>query len=211
MADTGTLPPMGNSHHRKCYSTHWYESNGTLKSPRDTVCSQTKRRLVRKREHLSRGSWYHLVCLEWKKTRLSVVFVESGALQSIDSGHHCEHVLRRVCCLVIKDNVAAITGRYSRTSHTINFLLRENVTFIKPEKWPPNNSGVNAIDYAMVCIARKSLPAAKIYRNGVAQVCNNRWILKSWAALYWLQTSAAHAYKKSLRNRGTHGTCFLNS
>jgi len=32
---------------------------------------------------------------------------------------------------------------------TINYLKRENVSFIKPQMWPPNSPDLNAVDYAV--------------------------------------------------------------
>ena len=33
--------------------------------------------------------------------------------------------------------------------NTINYLKRENVSFIKPQMWPPNSPDLNPVDYAV--------------------------------------------------------------
>jgi len=33
--------------------------------------------------------------------------------------------------------------------NTINYLKRENVSFIKPQIWPPNSPHLNPVDYAV--------------------------------------------------------------
>ena len=33
--------------------------------------------------------------------------------------------------------------------NTVNYLKRENVSFIKPQIWPPNSPDLNPIDYAV--------------------------------------------------------------
>jgi len=34
-------------------------------------------------------------------------------------------------------------------NNTINYLKRENVSFIEPQMWPPNSSDLNPVDYAV--------------------------------------------------------------
>ena len=33
--------------------------------------------------------------------------------------------------------------------NTINYLKRENVSFIEPQMWPPNSPDLNPVDYAV--------------------------------------------------------------
>ena len=41
-------------------------------------------------------------------------------------------------------------GAPSHTArNTINYLRRENVTFIEPDMWPPNSPDLNPVDYAI--------------------------------------------------------------
>jgi len=35
------------------------------------------------------------------------------------------------------------------TKNTLTYLLRENVTFIEPDMWPPNSPDLNPVDYAV--------------------------------------------------------------
>ena len=40
-------------------------------------------------------------------------------------------------------------GAPSHTAkNTINYLQRENVSFVEPQMWPPSSPGLNAVDYA---------------------------------------------------------------
>ena len=41
-------------------------------------------------------------------------------------------------------------GAPSHTAkNTINYLKRENVSFIKPQIWPPNSPDLNPVDYTV--------------------------------------------------------------
>ena len=41
-------------------------------------------------------------------------------------------------------------GAPSHTAkNTINYLQRENISFIKPQTWPPNSPDLNPVDYAV--------------------------------------------------------------
>jgi len=68
-------------------------------------------------------------------------------------------------------DIGAKCCQYRRTVHqdgaplhtaknTINYLKRENVSFIKPQMWPPNSPDLSSVDYA-VCGALQQ------------QVCHN--------------------------------------
>ena len=71
----------------------------------------------------------------------------------INSEYYCEHVLKRGLLPVIQvmcgchnwtlqqDGVPSHTAR-----NTINFLHQENVNFIEPDEWPPNNPDLNPVD-----------------------------------------------------------------
>ena len=100
-----------------------------------------------------------------------VVIVEPGA--KVNGKYYCEHYLRRGFLPLIYSSdmwSPCITGHYVRTeslSYTarnkINFLLQENVTFFKLDKWQPNSSNLKSVDDAIRgCIARTSLATAKI-------------------------------------------------
>jgi|SRR6218665_1508543 len=80
-----------------------------------------------------------------------LVFVDPGA--KINSEYYCEHVLKRGLLPVIqatcgRHNLALQQdGAPSHTArNTINCLHQENVNFIEPEKWPPNNPDLNPVD-----------------------------------------------------------------
>jgi len=81
----------------------------------------------------------------------------------------------------------ACCGAPSPTArNTVNFLHQENVNFIEPEKWPPNSSNLNPVDYVIWgALQEKSLPSAKVYHNWAAQVGNKQEVEKSETALYW--------------------------
>ena len=60
-------------------------------------------------------------------------------------------------CLISEPSVVSIyrwthqqDGAPSHTAkNTINYLKRENVSFIKPQMWPPNSPDLNPVDYAV--------------------------------------------------------------
>jgi len=50
-------------------------------------------------------------------------------------------------------------GAPSHTSkNTINYLKRENISFIEPQMWPPNSPDLNPVDYAVWGALTISLP-----------------------------------------------------
>ena len=111
-----------------------------------------ERRLIRERDHFSRGIMVSVGVSRTGKT--SVVFVEPGA--KVNSRYYCEHVLGQGLLPAIQ----ATCGRHNWTlqqdeapSHTarntINFLHQENVNFIEPDMWPPNSPDFNPVDYAI--------------------------------------------------------------
>lgn len=111
-----------------------------------------ERRLIRERDHFSRGIMVSVGVSRIGKT--SVVFVEPGA--KVNSRYYCEHVLGQGLLPAIQ----ATCGRHNWTlqqdgapSHTarntINFLHQENVNFIEPDMWPPNSPDLNPVDYAI--------------------------------------------------------------
>lgn len=109
-------------------------------------------RLIREREHFSRGIMVSVGVSRMGKT--SVVFVEPGA--KVNSEYYCDHVLRhgllpdiqarcnRHNWTLQQDGAPAHTAR-----NTINFLHRENINFIEPDMWPPNSPDLNPVDYAI--------------------------------------------------------------
>ena len=59
-------------------------------------------------------------------------------------------------CLISESSVVNTDGLLSRMVHhhtlwknTINYLKRENVSFIEPQMWPPNSPDLNPTDYAV--------------------------------------------------------------
>jgi len=111
-----------------------------------------ERRLIRERDHFSRGIMVSVGVSRIGKT--NVVFVEPGAKEN--SRYYCEHVLGQGLLAAIE----ATCGRHNWTlqrdgapSHTarntINFLHEENVNFIEPEMWPLNSPDLNPVDYAI--------------------------------------------------------------
>jgi len=59
-------------------------------------------------------------------------------------------------CLISEPSVVSTDGSpagYGAPSHsaknTINYLKRENVSFIEPQMWPPNSPDLNPDDYAV--------------------------------------------------------------
>lgn len=111
-----------------------------------------ERRLIRERDHFSRGIMVSIGVSRMGKT--SVVFVEPGA--KVNSEYYCEQVLRRG----LLPDILSRCGRHNWTlqqdgapSHTarntINFLRQENVNFIEPDMWPPNSPDLNPVDYAI--------------------------------------------------------------
>ena len=100
------------------------------------------------------------------------MIVEPGA--KVNNEYYCEHFLRRG---FLPLHLVTITRHYVRTelSHTdrntVNFLLQENATLLELDKWQPNSSDFNLVDYAIGCIARKSLPAEEN--------------LPQWSSLNW--------------------------
>ena len=143
----------------------WFtdEKTFTLATPvnsqNDRVYSEARKkkqvpatRLIREREHFSRGIMVSVGVSRMGKT--SVVFVEPGV--KVNSEYYCDHVLREG----LLPDIQARCNRHNWTlqqdgapSHTarntINFLHRENVTFIEPEMWPPNSPDLNPVDYAV--------------------------------------------------------------
>jgi len=113
-----------------------------LNSQNDRVYSEARKkkevpatRLIREREHFSRGIMVSVGVSRIGKT--SIVFVEPGA--KVNSEYYCDHVLAQG----LLPDIKARCGRHNWTlqqdgapSHTarntINFLNRENITFIEP-------------------------------------------------------------------------------
>jgi len=89
-----------------------------------------------------------------KNGQTDIVFVEPGA--KVISEYYCQHILGGG----LLPDIRARCQRYSWTlqedgapSHTarntLTYLLRENVTFIEPDMWPPNSQDLNPVDYAV--------------------------------------------------------------
>ena len=111
-----------------------------------------ERKLIREREHFSRGIMVSVAVSRMGKT--SVVFVEPGA--KVNSEYYCENVLRQGLLPEIQETC----GRHNWTlqqdgapahtaKNTINFLHQENVNFIEPNMWPPTSPDLNPVDYAI--------------------------------------------------------------
>src|SRR6218665_570135 len=115
-----------------------------------------------------------------KKT--SVVIVEPCA--KVNSKYYCEQFLRRGFMPLIQ----ATCGRHNWTFHSvrtelsqsytarnsINFLLQENVTFFKLDKWQPTSSNLKSVDYAIWVALHEKVSPQRNYHSGAAQVGNNR-------------------------------------
>jgi len=58
-------------------------------------------------------------------------------------------------CLISEPSVVSTDGLSIRMEHhhtlqkTVNYLKRENVSFIEPQMWPPNSPDLNPVDYAV--------------------------------------------------------------
>jgi len=76
-------------------------------------------------------------------------------------------------------DITATCGRYWWTlqqdgapSHTaaarntIAYLLRQNVTFIEPDMWPPNSPDLNPFDYAIWGALQERLYHGRKFDNG---------------------------------------------
>ena len=99
-------------------------------------------RLIREREHFSRNVMVSVGVSRMGKPGL--IFIEPGA--KVNSSYYCEQVLGEG----LFPNIRAKCGQYNWTlqqdgapSHTarntINYLERENVSFIEPQMEPPNS------------------------------------------------------------------------
>jgi len=51
-------------------------------------------------------------------------------------------------CLIFRSSAVSTDGLSSRMV-LINYLKGENVSFIKPQMWPPNSPYLNPVDYAV--------------------------------------------------------------
>jgi len=86
--------------------------------------------------------------------KTGIVFVERVA--KVNSEYYCQHVLgggllpdiraryQRYSWALQQDGAPLHTAR-----NTLTYLRRENVTFIKPDMWPPNRPDLNPVDYAV--------------------------------------------------------------
>ena len=108
--------------------------------------------LVRPRQDFSKSVVVSVGVSRMGKT--SVVFVEPGA--KINSQYYCEKVLGQG----LLPDIRTRCGRYKWTlqqdgapSHTarstVQYLQRENINFIEPNRWPPNSPDLNPVDYAV--------------------------------------------------------------
>jgi len=82
-----------------------------------------------------------------------------------------------VFCPLFKRHLVPLTGHYVRTklSHTarnkVNFLLQENATFVELDKMATEQFWFEICRLSHIgCIARKSIPAAKIHHSTVEQL-----------------------------------------
>jgi AraC-like DNA-binding protein len=109
-------------------------------------------RLIRERQHFSRNVMVSVAISKMGKSR--IVVIEPGA--KVNSQYYCQHVLgdgllpdiRAICqhhtWTLQQDGAPSHTAK-----NTMEYLRRENISFIEPDMWPPNSPDLNPVDYAV--------------------------------------------------------------
>src|SRR6218665_3310112 len=106
-------------------------------------------RLIRERQHFSRNVTVSVAISKMGKSR--IVVIQPGAKGN--SQYYCRHVLGDG----LLPDIRAIYQHHTRTlqqegapSHTakntVEYLRRENISFIEPDMWPPNSPDLNPVD-----------------------------------------------------------------
>src|SRR6218665_3430306 len=109
-------------------------------------------RLIRERQHFSRNVMDSVAISKMGKSRF--VVIEPGA--KVNGQYYCRNVLgdgllpdiRAICqhhtWTLQQDGAPSHTAK-----NTMEYLRRENISFIEPDMWPPNSPELNPVDYAV--------------------------------------------------------------
>src|SRR6218665_2437449 len=130
-----------------------------VNTQKDRVYAQARKkrdvsstRLIRERQHFSRNAMVSVAISKMGKPR--IVVIEPGAKGN--SQYYCRNVLGdgilHVC--QVKDQHHPWTlqqgGAPSHTAkNTMEYLRRENISFIEPDMSPPNSPDLNPVDHAV--------------------------------------------------------------
>src|SRR6218665_2366381 len=110
-------------------------------------------RLIRERQHFSRNVMVSVAISKMGKSR--IVVIEPGA--KVNSQYYCRNLLgdgllpdiRAICqhhtWTLQQDGAPSHTAK-----NTMEYLRRENISFIERDMWPgPNSPDLNPVDYAV--------------------------------------------------------------
>src|SRR6218665_1002876 len=107
-------------------------------------------RLIRERQHFSRNVMVSVAISKMGKSCIVVIELDA----KVNSQYYCRNVLgdgllpdiRAIC----QHHNLQQDGDPSHTAkNTMEYLRRENISFIEPDMWPPNSPDLNPVDYAV--------------------------------------------------------------